>query len=216
MKLLFTFITVIFITNASLAQLTPGSYIVGGNLGLGYNKTPAPSGNSNSQSFSARINPSIGKFISEKYVLHGGVGYSLRTRRSELEQPLGNYISRNNEHSFSLNFGVTRYFPVADRLYVTLGTSISPTFSTLHEESGYPNNISSDNRSTLSAGISVAPGLTYFINKKWMLNSSIGVASYRMNYNMETEKLGHNMYLNLRANAFTVGVRYILGSGTSE
>ena len=64
--------------------------------------------------------------------------------------------------------------------------------------------------------MNIAPGLSYFLNRKWMLYTYVVVLNYGLNYNLDTDEIGHNLYLNLQANSFGIGVRYVLGKGTND
>jgi hypothetical protein len=211
MKFILTSIIGLLITISSFAQITPGSYVLGGGLGFGYSKTPNTT--SESQSTSFRISPGIGKFISEKHLIDGGVEYSFNTRSLQSQS---DYFQKNTTHFAGIRFGLTKYIPIIDQLYFTVGAHAIPSYSTTLSESTISGSATQNTTSTVQARLNIAPGLTYFINKKWMLYTYVGVLNYGLKYNLTTEKIGHNLYLNLQSNSFGVGARYVIGKGTSE
>lgn len=199
--LIFTF----FITCVSFAQPTEGTYVVGGHANFGYSKPQSDLVKSQRTNFT--ISPSIGKFISEKYQIAFGLGYSHSNRKEEMSS--GSYF-KQTAHSFSIRFATTRYFPIADKLYFTLEAAITPSYDVNFSKTEY---IGVENQSNnISARLNISPGLTYFINKKWMLYSSIGVLWYDASYNTETELIGHEIQTSLSPNSFGLGARYIIGA----
>lgn len=211
MKTLFTITIAFFISSASFAQLTPGSYVLGGGLGFSFSKSPGTTSNTKSTSF--QLSPGIGKFISEKFLLDGGLEYSYVSRSSSQQS---NYNQSSTGHFFGMRFGATRFFPIVDRLYFTLGAHIIPSYTKSRNEWSTSTSEGESTSENIEARLNVAPGLSYFINRKWMLFSYVGVLNYGVNYNMDTEDVGHNLYLNLQSNSFGIGVRYVLGKGTNE
>ncbi|MFT7344394.1 MAG: hypothetical protein ACI9XP_000978 [Lentimonas sp.] len=195
----------LFFTCISFAQLTKGTYVLGGSASFSFNKTPSQ--NYKSQRTSFTISPGFGKFISDKYLVEGGLGY---TRLSQILESDSENFSRQTSHLLSIRFGATRYFPIADQLYFTIGASISPAYAISiaeFESNGVEQSMESNN---ISGRLQISPGLTYFINKKWMLYSYMGMLNYEITYNTSSKLIGHNLYANLSANSFGLGARYII------
>lgn len=211
MKVLFTLAIILFIARSSFAQLTPGSYVLGGSVGFGFIKTP--NGTSERQTASFNITPGIGKFTSEKYFIEGGLGYSMYSRSLKTES---SYSSKDIGHSFNARFGITRFFPIVDRLYFTLGGHISPSYSTNSNETESISGMTTNESSSISSRISISPGLSYFVNRKWMLYTYVGLFNYELIYNIDSDQIGHGLFLSAKSNSFGVGMRYIIGKGTNE
>ncbi|MFT6138482.1 MAG: hypothetical protein ACJAUJ_001576 [Salibacteraceae bacterium] len=210
MKSIFTgLILTLFITWNSSAQLTEGSYVLGGSAGVSFSKSPHEVYNLQRTSFS--VTPNFGKFISKKYLLEGGLGYTFQRNNNQFG--FGNF-SRQTSHFFSVRFGATRFFPIVDELYFTLGATVIPAYVISRSESESEGVIMEDRSNMISARLNIAPGLTYFINKKWMLYTYVGVLNYEITHNSSTNLTGHNFYANVSANSFGVGARYILGEKT--
>ncbi|MFK7785355.1 MAG: hypothetical protein AB8B56_09575 [Crocinitomicaceae bacterium] len=212
MKIILTLITALAISTTASAQITPGSYVVGGAAGLNFSN--APNGFSTSRTTSFYITPNVGKFVSEKYLLSGGIGYA---RYSQFSQNNPSYSNKSTGNSFSAQFGVTRYFPLVDRLYFTLGGSLIPAYTVNRNELTNQGGTASTSSSEMfSAMIDITPGLTYFVNRKWMLYTSVGVLNYQLSHNLTSDQTWHTVSMSARGNSFGVGVRYIIGSGTND
>ncbi|MFT5860997.1 MAG: hypothetical protein ACI865_003115 [Flavobacteriaceae bacterium] len=214
MKFIITsLIFTLFIACISFAQPISGTYILGGSGSVSFNKSPSETYNLNSIRFG--ISPSIGKFISEKYVMEGGLGYSGYTQNQiNLADPSD--FSRFSSHSFSLRFGITRFFPITDKLYFTLGTAIVPAYVFERLESESIGGPTSTDSKKYTGRFVISPGLTYFINDNWMLYSYMGVLNYEIGYDSEKELFGHSFYARLSANSFGIGARYILMGKTKS
>jgi hypothetical protein len=211
MKIILASVITLFAFSSTFAQITPKSYTLGGSIDVGFNKMPGQLVELHTTSLS--IAPGIGKFISDKYFIEGGVGYSLFARKYDEQS---NIIHRTFVHTFSTSFGITRYFPVMDRLYLTFGGQITPAYATvINRTSNYGFTSSSKNDFFLTS-VSLSPGLTFFIDKKWMLYASVSLLNYDLIYDFEQDLVGHNLFLSTRSNSFSIGARYVLGAGTND
>lgn len=206
-SIIITSIFTLFFACISFAQPTEGTYVVGGHANFGYSKPQSDLVKSQRTNFT--ISPSIGKFISEKYQISFGLGYSHHNRKEETSS--GSYF-KQTAHSFSIRFATTRYFPIADKLYFTLEAAIIPSYDVNLSETEYAGIENKSNN--ISARLNISPGLTYFINKKWMLYSSIGILWYDASYNTKTELTGHQVSFSVSPNSFGLGARYIIGAKT--
>lgn len=201
----------LFITCISFAQPIKGTYVLGGSAGVSFNKSPSDLYKLQRTHFT--LSPSFGKFISEKYQLEVGLGY---TRQNQLHETDSDNFSRQTSHSLSIRFITTRFFPIADKLYFTLGAAVIPAYVTTRTKSksfGVEDNIESN---SIAARLNISPGLTYFINNKWMLYSYMGVLNYGITYDTDSKLIGHNFYANVTANSFGLGARYIIGMKTKS
>lgn len=199
----------LIISFSSFAQPTRGTYFVGGSVSGSFDKSPTQAYESKRYHFA--ISPNVGKFISEKYQLNFGLAYMIQNNQL---QGLTDQLYRQTVQTFSASFGVTRYFPLTEKLYFNLSASITPRYS---NTSGYTNiNYWSESNSleTYAGSLSVSPGLTYFLNNKWLLYSYIGGLNYSVTMYDFTDQLGHEMNINFAANSFGIGARFLLGQGT--
>lgn len=210
MKFIITTIVGLFITASSFAQLTPGSFVLGGGVGLGISKLPTQGYDAQNVNFT--VYPGIGKFTSEKYLFEGGLGYGYYSHKST--NVVGSSFNQSN-NSYSIRFGVTRFFPIFDQLYLTVGAFVMPTYSATKGENVSSSGIQSNSsRSNISGSVIISPGLSYFVNRKLMLFAQVGGLNYRINKFNDSNEIGHELSFNLSANSYNVGVRYILGNGT--
>ena len=190
--------------SVSFAQPKQGNYVIGGSTGFNFNK--AANSLSNNYGSSFRIDPQVGKFMSDKFLLEGGLGYSLdhgRTNNNVL-------LSKNTSHSISGNIELTRFLPVADKLYFTLGAYINSSYGlskSIWETFG---SITTNQSNTVRAGIGITPGLAYFLNEQWMIYSNIGALGYDLTYFDSSGLTSHDVGYSFAANPFSIGVRYIL------
>lgn len=191
MKALTTFAVLFLLVQTSLAQPEKGKYIIGGTSSFGYSANRV---NDNINSLNFSIQPQFGKFISDKTVLYGGLGYQLLRQRNQDFTTYG--------QGFNASFGFTRFRPLVNGLYLTLDGRINAGYNL------YSNSfISSDYYST---GIAFSPGLAYFLNDRWMIYSNIGSLYY--NYYTEPVNGFNNEFgYSFKANNFSIGARFILG-----
>ena len=188
------------------AQIPESSYIVGGSSSFNLTTNP-DDGKILRASFSIR--PEIGKFVSEKWLIGGGVGYSI----SQSQSSNGFLSNSARTQEFSGNFSATRFYPLAEKFYFTCEYGLGVSYSFTHYESLMNSVLQIENStSETSSGIAVSPGLAYFINNKWMIYARMGSLSYRYAHNLDTKTGYHNVGYHLRANSFGIGARYILGA----
>jgi len=207
MKIHFLTFTIALVTAWSAsAQITPKSYTIGGGFSVAYGESGSNPNNS-TQQFNLSISPTIGKFTSEKWLLQAGVGYGLNifSANQVYPQPL------RSSHSFNLTAGATRFFPISERFYFTLGGYITPEYTNTLVRTDMNGTFVEDTHSTLSGNFSISPGLTYFINKKWMLYSQFGALGYDISGHSNTDKISHKISMNLNSNTYLIGVRYVFG-----
>ncbi len=210
MKFIITALVGLFITTSSFAQLTPGSYVVGGGVGFGFSKSPNQGYDSQNTTFT--VYPGFGKFTSEKYLFEGGVGYGFFSHKAD--NLLGSSINQS-AHSYSARFGVTRFIPIIDRLYLNIGAFLTPVYSSSRTKNTNSSGFQSESeRSNISGSVIIAPGLSYFVNKQWMLFAQVGGLNYRVSKFNDSNDLYHDLSFNLSANSYNLGLRYILGNGT--
>lgn len=180
------------------AQPTKGDYIIGGTLGFNYVNSPNLGLKNRGLNFS--IAPSFGKFLSEKYLFTSGLNY--RYSDSYYESPISESVSAiSNE--LGLRFGITRFYPIVDKLYFTLGAYVGASIES-RENLSYG---TKSKRNYTNATFGVSPGLTYFLNNRWMINSSMGAFTYTLSNSSGLNT--HTIKADLSANSFRLGVSYI-------
>lgn len=201
-----TFTVVLFAALGTTAQITPKSYTIGGGFSTSYGESGSSSANS-TQQFHLSLSPTFGKFVSEKWLLEGGIGYGYSTLRASQAYPL----PLRSSQSFNLTGGITRFFPISERFYFTLGGYITPGYTNTINRTDVNGTIVKDYHTTLSGDVSVTPGLTYFMNKKWMLYSQFGALRYNVSSHSNTDNISHKLSVNLNSSSYLIGVRYVFG-----
>lgn len=200
-----TFTAAVLMALGASAQLTPKSYVIGGGFSLAY--AQSNSNPTNYSQFNLSLAPTIGKFVNEKWLIEGGVGYGL----SSFKNILGSPYNYRTSHSVSLSVGATRYIPISERFYFTVGGFISPRVGMNSASSDNNGTIVENNYSVYSGDVYLTPGLTYFINKKWMLFTQFGALKYSASTQSNSNTVLHNVSMNLNSSSFLVGFRYVLG-----
>ena len=188
----------------AFAQITESSYVLGASSS--FFMATNPNGKADQLSFS--IQPVAGKFISEKWLMNVGVGYSFRRLMSSFN-PAQLHTTSN---TFSGMFGMTRFYPISEKMYWTLDYSIGGGYILNDNQYILDSNVV-DSRSTGFVGtLSASPGLSYFVNKKWMLFSSFGALRYTYDVSFNVFSARHTLGYNFQANSFGIGAKYIFGT----
>jgi hypothetical protein len=101
---------------------------------------------------------------------------------------------------------------MADKLYFTLGANIAAGYSSSHSETVIFGASTETESADVSGSINVSPGLSYFINKKWILHSSVGLMSYQASSRVDSKFTDHRFSMFGSSNSFVLGVSYVLGT----
>lgn len=205
-KYLFSTLLLILISMNSFAQITPKSYVVGGSSNFSFNSP----GNNSLQLFTTQfsIAPKFGKFVSEKWLLETSVGYNYFRYYS------GTDIQSNDLKTNGINvqFGATRFFPIAERFYFTFTPNVQLGMNAQNSTTTIGEIVSESRSDQFQTGLQLVSGLSYFINKKWSVQATIGSFNYMATFN-QNNTVGHQMDFSIIGNSFGIGVRYVLGTG---
>jgi hypothetical protein len=191
---------------SSEAQLTPSTYLIGGSSS--FQLLTRPSGDNLMRS-SFAIQPEFGKFVSEKWYIGGGLGYSINNDRIYLS----NQKMNNRIQILSGNFVATRYYPLAEKFYFTLEYGIGASY--FLSENDYFNGpvIATGSGRGIGLNVGVSPGLAYFVNPKWMIFARMGSLGYNFSKTINFDNAIHSIGYSFQGNSFGLGVRYVLGTG---
>lgn len=189
----------------SFSQITPSSYAVGGSSSLMLSSSP---GGSNFLKTTFSINPEIGKFVSEKWYIGGGLGYTFNQQRMK---PSSDEKLTSHSNSFSGNFVATRYYPLSEKFYFTMEYGLGGSFS-LFQNQFLPDSLVSANiNKSIGLGIGASPGFAYFITNKWIIFARLGRISYNFSKTFEFDNATHSLGYSFQGNSFGLGVRYGFG-----
>lgn len=202
-KIIFLASVFVGVSMNSIGQVTPSSFLVGANsnFSLGTNK------NGDVDRIQFSLQPSLGKFVSDKWMTNFGLGYSMMYSKN-------GSLNRSNSNQFSGTFGMTRYYPMSEKFYLTLNYSIGAGYekTRFSFSQGQDSLITNGVNETASAQIFASPGLTYFLTRKWMLFSSFGGLGYSFNTSIVDFAPVHSIGYSFQANSFGVGARYVFGT----
>lgn len=205
--------TICFSSFLSFAQPQKGTWIIGGS-GSVFFQRPA-SDNPIDFRINAGVHPGIGRFVSDRLVLSGDVGYSFTLS----EQGTVMVGTKYEEHSIDGGIGLTRYFSIGEQLFFTLNGSLDLGYArgvSSVENNNLFNSSSSLANNQLRASINLSPGLAYFVNANWMITTQIGSLFYQISSSDQYPKTGHLAGYRFTANSFGIGVSYLIPSKKSE
>jgi len=206
MKLLLTITLAAVVSLTCSAQIVPKSRVIG--VSLAARSQYFPNAPTNYSSSSLSFQPSFGKFLNEKWLFSAGPDYFYST--SILNQFVT--TSRLSTHTVGLNAGMTRFVPMFDKLYFTIGGNIYSRMSFAKNEITDFDGITSTSRDEANnTGLIVSPGFAYYVNQKWMLTANFGHLNYDVIFNGNNSII-HNLNLNLSTNSLGFGFRYVLGA----
>jgi len=150
--------------------------------------------NTSSESTVLSVSPSLGYFVSEHIALE--LGLTVGTNEN-----FGNF-GNSEASTFGVEVGGKYFFTPNNRFSFTAGANIFYR-RTSNESSGV------EQPSINSYGFEIAPGLNYFISKKFALTTSIGMLSYT---NSKSEQDGANAFntfdINLDFSNINLGLLY--------
>jgi len=205
MKLLLTIALTAVVSLTCSAQIVPKSRLVGVTLRASSQYYPnAPSVYS---STNLNFEPSFGKFLNEKWLFSFGPEYYYSTLASaHVFQS-----SRMNSHVFGANANVTRFVPMLEKLYFTLGGGLySRVGFTKTETTSFNGTISNSEDEVLYTGLTFSPGFAYYLNSKWIITAGFGFLNYDLS--IEDNSTIHRLNFNLSTSSLGFGFRYVLGA----
>jgi|GEM_PF-3346292 len=153
--------------SSAFAQFEKGDLFVGGNFGISINTRESSNPSSSSQ-YSINLNPNLGYFISDRSVI--GVIPQVSFFRSTTNTSINTKLITESV-SGGIGLFYRRYFPVIDNFYLFLEPKVNFNMSFVGEDN--PNYF----------GFSLAPGASYRINNKWMVEATFGGLVYNTSYN---------------------------------
>jgi len=186
----------------SFAQPKQGNYVIGGSTSFDFDNSSITG--VDNFSTSAHLIPQFGKFLSEKILLEGGIGYSWIYNRTNNNS----ILAKIHTHGILGNISINRFFALTDKLNFTLGGYLSSSIGFANSTWESSGNITTSSSNRLMAGIGATPGLAYFINDKWMVNAKVGSLGYSMTH--FGGNYFHHIGYNFTSDLFSLGIRYIV------
>ncbi len=158
----------VVVTTMANAQFNKGQKVLGGNFGFSTGKSKS-SENYTSHQNSFTINPSFAKFTKSNQLCGIGVGYGY----SRLQNKTPNNAQNSNSINQSLGVNVfsQRFYSIAKKLYFTLNIPASVYYVYAKNTLESTNAIIENKSNGYSLNVSVAPGLSYQLNNRWLFDA---------------------------------------------
>lgn len=163
-KTLPTLVCILFFSFATKAQITKGSVWTGGNLGFyGYSRSGEITNEYKDRSVS--IAPAVGKAIKENTIV--GVAVNYVHQKTETPNNYNNVVERRS-NTYGLSPFIRQYVPVVGRLSLFGQGNVQAGM--IRRKVTFSDN-STGKEKGWSTGVSVTPGISYALHKKWQLEA---------------------------------------------
>ena len=165
----------------SNAQMTKGSIYLSGSVG--YSREENDIKDYKQENFN--VLPRVGYFVNTKLAIGLGLGYETEKATSETLDPPTLTKKLNKKHAFVVEPFVRKYWTLSDKLYFFGQLAVPMRFGKTKDResnerisgSPYTTSITRESKYT-EIGVTVKPGLDYFLNKNWTIEATIGEFGY--------------------------------------
>jgi outer membrane protein len=196
----------------SNAQIAKGTTYLSGSVG--YSQVESNNGNDKKENFN--VLPTVGYFVNTNLAIGLGVGY--QTEKNTLTSTFGNTVSESvtKQPAFVVAPFVRKYWTLSDKLYFFGQLAVPMQFGKTETETNsvttVGNTVVTSSTSTeakyTKIGVTVKPGLDYFLNKNWSIEATIGEFGYS-NYKPKDGDATNNYNFGLNLSSVTFGVKYV-------
>ncbi|WP_126650972.1 outer membrane beta-barrel protein [Chryseobacterium aureum] len=204
----------------SNAQIAKGTTYLSGSVG--YSQVESNNGNDKKENFN--VLPTVGYFVNTNLAIGLGVGYQTEKNTVSTTTTLGNTTIVNESivktPAFVVAPFVRKYWTLSDKLYFFGQLAVPMQFGKTENESnsvattttGSGTSVASSSTSSeakyTKIGVTVKPGLDYFLNKNWSIEATIGEFGYN-NYKPKDGDATNNYNFGLNLSSVTFGVKYV-------
>ncbi|WP_426482629.1 outer membrane beta-barrel protein [Chryseobacterium sp. R2ACT005] len=204
----------------SNAQIAKGTTYLSGSVG--YSQVESNNGNDKKENFN--VLPTVGYFVNTNLAIGLGVGYQTEKNTLSTTTTLGNTTIVNESvvktPAFVVAPFVRKYWTLSDKLYffgqlavpMQFGKTETENNSVATTTTGSGTSVVSNSTSTeakyTKIGVTVKPGLDYFLNKNWSIEATIGEFGYS-NYKPKDGDATNNYNFGLNLSSVTFGVKYV-------
>ncbi|REC76367.1 porin family protein [Chryseobacterium elymi] len=200
----------------SNAQIAKGTAYLSGSVG--YSQVESDNGNYKKENFN--VLPTVGYFVGTNLAVGVGVGYQTEktTVTSTTTLPGATVVSEDitKKPAFVVAPFVRKYWTLSDKLFIFGQLAVPMQFGkTETENNSVVTTGSSTSTTSLSTeakytqvGVTVKPGLDYFLNKNWSIEATIGEFGYS-NYKPKNGDATNNYNFGLNLSSVTFGVKYV-------
>ncbi|MDQ1856229.1 MULTISPECIES: outer membrane protein [unclassified Chryseobacterium] len=200
----------------SNAQIAKGTTYLSGSVG--YSQVETNNGNLKTENFN--VLPTVGYFVNTNLAIGLGVGYQTEKTTATTTTTIGNAttVSENvvKQPAFVVAPFVRKYWTLSDKLYIfgqlavpmQFGKTETETSSVTTAGNTTISNSTSTEAKYTQIGVTVKPGLDYFLNKNWSIEATIGEFGYN-NYKPKDGDATNNYNFGLNLSSVTFGVKYV-------
>ncbi|WBV57742.1 outer membrane beta-barrel protein [Chryseobacterium sp. PTM-20240506] len=200
----------------SNAQIAKGTTYLSGSVG--YSQEETNNGNLKTENFN--VLPTVGYFVNTNLAIGLGVGYQTEKTTATTTTTILNTttVSENitKKPAFVVAPFVRKYWTLSEKLYIFGQLAVPMEFGKTKLEN---NSVSTSGNTTVSnstsseakytqIGVTVKPGLDYFLNKNWSIEATIGEFGYN-NYKPKDGDATNNYNFGLNLSSVTFGVKYV-------
>ncbi|MFP8892403.1 MULTISPECIES: outer membrane beta-barrel protein [Chryseobacterium] len=200
----------------SNAQIAKGTTYLSGSVG--YSQEETNNGNIKKENFN--VLPTVGYFVNTNLAIGLGVGYQTEKNTVTTTATLPNTTIVNDKVTKTPAFVVApfvrKYWTLSDKLYFFGQLAVPMQFGKTETEDNTVtttgNTVVTNSTSTeakyTKIGVTVKPGLDYFLNKNWSIEATIGEFGYS-NYKPKDGDATNNYNFGLNLSSVTFGVKYV-------
>ncbi|MCS3528785.1 porin family protein [Chryseobacterium sp. JUb7] len=184
----------------SNAQIAKGTTYVSGTLS--YSSTE--NNNTDNKVNELKLVPTVGYFVGTNLAVGVGVGY---TNSSDKTETAAGY-DKFTKSAFVVEPFVRKYWTLGEKLYIFGQLSVPMEFGNDKNEVSTAAATVSTKDKFNSFGVSIKPGLDYFLNKNWTIEATIGDFGYS-NFKYKEAKSVDNYRFGLDLASVGIGVKYV-------
>lgn len=193
------------------AQVPKGVTFIGGQFGY----SSVKDNNAGSKTESFRIIPTVGYFFAPNWGIAGSIGYKSETSDSQKNISATQWQSSKDVSSAFVVIPSLRKFWVLDEKLSLFGQLDFPLeFGKIKNEinsTADGSTVSSTSESDyFSYGISLKPGIDYFLNPRWKIVATVGEIGYSSNKKQKSSGAKNSFNFGMNLSSISFGLKYIL------
>ena len=195
----------------SNAQIAKGTTYLSGQVG--YSSTQNNNNDDKVEDFT--VVPTVGYFVANNVAVGLGVGYT--NSSTTTNSAITNVETKFSTDAFVVAPFVRKYWTLSDKLYffgqlavpMQFGKTETETSSVATTGNTVVSNSTSTEAKYTKIGVTVKPGLDYFLNKNWSIEATIGEFGYNNFKYKDLDKSTDNFNFGLNLSSVTFGVKYV-------
>ncbi|WP_312076096.1 outer membrane beta-barrel protein [Chryseobacterium sp.] len=210
------------LTNAQTttpAPIAKGTVYLSGSVG--YSQTETNNGNDKVENFN--VLPRVGYFVADNFAVGVGVGFQTSKTTEITTTTIGNVTNVTTGElktpAFVVEPFARKYWTLSDKLYFFGQLAVPMQFgkeetevSSVTTNGNTTSTVSTSTEAKYTAvGVTVKPGLDYFLNKNWTIEATIGEFGYN-NYKPKGGEAVNNYNFGINLSSVTFGVKYVFAA----